>query len=275
MNLADFFRRVPSITAAEAHKIVESEKPDSFTLLDVRQPTEYENGHIPGAHLIPLSELQGRLGELDKEKKTIVYCRSGTRSRSGSEILLTAGFREVLNMEGGITAWRGITAAGSPEAVMFCVPQSLEATELLTMAWAFETGTLEFLRSLEGSASGDEKKLLADLIHDKETARETLKTCCSEIKGISPERFVECSGAHCEGIMVGCIKVAEAIRWAQGKNTAEILELLLALSASAYDYYLRLARAADRDDVRAVFAALSARERANITLAAKVLEMVL
>ncbi len=158
MNLMDIFRRVPSITAAEAHTIVESEGPENFTLLDVRQPSEYENGHIPGAHFIPLSELQGRLGELDKEKKTIVYCRSGNRSRSGSEILLTAGFREVLNMEGGITAWRGITAAGSPEATMFCVPQSLEATELLTMAWAFETGTLEFLRSLAGSASEKRKE---------------------------------------------------------------------------------------------------------------------
>lgn len=274
MNLMDIFRRVPSITAAEAHKIVESESPENFTLLDVRQPTEYENGHIPGAHFIPLSELQGRLGELDKEKKTIVYCRSGNRSRSGSEILLTAGFREVLNMEGGITAWRGITAAGSPEATMFCVPQSLEATELLTMAWAFETGTLEFLRSLAGSASENEKSLLAGLIKDKETARETLKTWCSEIKGIAPERFAECVGPYCEGVMVGCIKVADAIKWAQGKSTAEILELLVSLSASAYDYYLRLARVTDRDDIRAVFAALSAQERANISFAANALEKV-
>jgi len=275
MNLNDLFRRVPSITAAEAHKIVDSEKPEDVTVLDVRQPTEYENGHIPGAHLIPLSELQARLEELDKDKKTLVYCRSGNRSRSGSEILLTAGFREVLNMEGGINAWQGITAAGSPEATMFCVPQSLEATELLTMAWAFETGTLEFLRSLEEAASGDEKSLLVGLIEDKESARETLKTCCSEIKGITPERFAECMGPHCEGVMVGCIKVADAIKWALGKNTAEILELLVSLSASAYDYYLRLARVSDREYAAQIFVALAARERANIELTAKTLEKVM
>jgi len=275
MNLNDFFRRVPSITAAEAHKIVDSEKPEDVTVLDVRQPTEYENGHIPGAHLIPLSELQARLEELDKDKKTIVYCRTGNRSRSGSEILLTAGFREVLNMEGGITAWRGITAAGSPEATMFCVPQSLEATELLTMAWIFETGTLEFLQSLEESARGDEKELLAALIKDKDTARETLKTCCSEIKGIAPERFDQCVGPHCQGVMVGCIKVKDAITWAQGRNTAEVLELLVSLSASAYDYYLRLAQVSEREYAAQIFAALAARERANIELAAKTLERVL
>ncbi len=74
--------------------------------------------------------------------------------------------------------------------------------------------------------------------------------------------------------MVGCIKVADAIKWAQGKSTAEVLELLVSLSASAYDYYLRLARVTDRDDIRAVFAALSAQERANISFAANALEKV-
>jgi rhodanese-related sulfurtransferase len=275
MSLLDLFRRVPSITAAEAHQVVESAKPDAYTLLDVRQPAEYESGHIPGAHFIPLAELQSRINELDRDKKTIVYCRAGNRSRSGSEILLSAGFRDVLNMEGGILAWRGITASGSPEATMFCVPQSLEAPELLTLAWALETGTLDFLRELEQTSDAETGALLMGLIHDKEAARESLKTCCSGITGISPDRFEECTGPHCEGVMVGCIRVDEATRWAQGKGSAEILEFLASLSASAYDYYLRLVRNTDRDDARAVFAALADRERAHIALEAKALERAL
>lgn len=274
MNMMDLFRRVPSITAEEARRLVDAAQPSDVTILDVRQPAEYESGHIPGAVLIPLGELHDRLNELDHDKKIIAQCRSGSRSRSATEILLSAGFNNVFNMEGGFLAWRGMTVTGIPEATMFCVPQSLDAPELLTMAWAFETGTLAFLRSLEGSASGDEKWLLDRLIQEKETARETLKTCCSEVKGIAPERFDECAGPHCEGVMVGCIKVEDAIKWAQGKSATEMLEFLVSMSASAYDYYLKLARVSEREDVRTVFAALAKRERENIVLAAKGLERV-
>lgn len=274
MNITDIFKQIPSITASEAHRMLEEWQASAYTLLDVRQPAEYENGHIPGAYFIPLSELQSRAGELNPDKKTIVYCRSGNRSRSASEILISAGFRDVLNMEGGILAYRGITASGSPVATMFCVPQSLAASELLTMAWAFECGTLDFLRELERTANTETKILLSGLIQDKEAARESLKTCCSGIMGIAADRFTECVGPHCEGVMVGCIRIADAVRWAQGKSTVEVLELLVSLSASAYDYYLRLERISDREDSQKVFAALAERERGNIALAAKALEKV-
>lgn len=275
MNLMDLFRRVPSITADEARRLAEAANPSDVTILDVRQPAEYVSGHIPGAVFIPIGELQARLDELNPDRKVVTYCRSGNRSRSAAEILLSSGFKNVFNMEGGILAWRGITAIGSPEATMFCMPQSLSAVELLTMAWAFETGTLDFLRALEKNASADAQALLPGLIKDKEESRESLKTCCSAIMGVDPQQFDECAGPHCSGVMVGCIRVEEAIQWAQGKSAAEILEQLVALTASAYDYYLRLARIADREDARTVFATLAGRERANIALAAKVLERVL
>lgn len=274
MNLTDIFRRVPSITAEEARRLVEGENSSEVTILDVRQPAEYESGHIPGAVFIPLGELHERLHELDHHKQIIAQCRSGGRSRSATEILLSAGFRNVFNMEGGILAWRGMTVTGFPEATMFCVPQTLEASELLTMAWAFETGTLDFLRALEAKADPDTKALLSGLIKDKEESLESLKTCCSGIKGIAPERFAECMGPHCEGVMAGCIRVKEAIQWAQGKSATDILELLVSLSAGAYDYYVRLARVSDREDARTVFTALAERERSNIALAAKVLDTV-
>jgi len=54
---------------------------DAFTLLDVRQPGEYDAEHLPGAKLIPLPELGARLSELDAGKPTVVYCAIGGRSR--------------------------------------------------------------------------------------------------------------------------------------------------------------------------------------------------
>jgi rhodanese-related sulfurtransferase len=59
--------------AEEARKRLEEEPPGSYTVLDVREPQEYEEGHIPGARLIPLSELPDRLSEIDPQKPVLAY----------------------------------------------------------------------------------------------------------------------------------------------------------------------------------------------------------
>lgn len=80
-------------------------------VLDVREPDEWAAGHIPDATLIPLGELQARLGELPTDRNIVVVCRSGNRSAEGRDILLGAGFPAVTSMAGGMTDW---TAAGYP-----------------------------------------------------------------------------------------------------------------------------------------------------------------
>ena len=77
---------------------------DAF-ILDVRQPDEYVQGHVPGAVLIPLDTLPNRLSEVPKDKEIIVVCRTGVRSAQGRDILKDAGFENVHSMTGGITAW--------------------------------------------------------------------------------------------------------------------------------------------------------------------------
>ena len=75
-------------------------------VLDVRQPEEWEQGHIPGATLIPLGDLQARSHEVPKDAKVLVVCRSGNRSQQGRQILLAAGFTQVTSMAGGVTQWQ-------------------------------------------------------------------------------------------------------------------------------------------------------------------------
>lgn len=70
-------------------------------LLDVREPFEYEAGHIPNAVNIPLNELRSRLGELPKDQEIIMNCQVGLRSYIGARILLQNGFRNVRNLSGG------------------------------------------------------------------------------------------------------------------------------------------------------------------------------
>ena len=67
------FKSVSCWTVEEVRTVLREGSAESCNLVDVRQPSEYESGHLPGARLIPISELRDRLGELDRSKPTITY----------------------------------------------------------------------------------------------------------------------------------------------------------------------------------------------------------
>lgn len=85
-------------------------------VLDVREPDEWEQAHIPGATLIPLGELKSRINEVPEDQDILVYCRSGNRSQEGRDILLAAGYENVTSMSGGINDWisQGLPTVSGP-----------------------------------------------------------------------------------------------------------------------------------------------------------------
>lgn len=80
-------------------------------VLDVREPYEWTEIHVPGATLIPLGQLAARVAEVPKDREVVVICRSGNRSQEGRDILKRAGFTNVTSIAGGIREW---SAAGLP-----------------------------------------------------------------------------------------------------------------------------------------------------------------
>jgi rhodanese-related sulfurtransferase len=92
------------ISAADAKKIMD-EEPDAV-VLDVREQSEYDAGHIPGAVLLPLGSIEQLAASTlpDKDATILVYCRSGRRSKLGAETLLSLGYTNVLDI-GGISSW--------------------------------------------------------------------------------------------------------------------------------------------------------------------------
>jgi rhodanese-related sulfurtransferase len=74
-------------------------------VVDVREPWEYQQGHIPGAILMPLGQLSSRMNELDLEKPVAVICATGNRSQSASALLGQKGFKTVYNVIGGTMQW--------------------------------------------------------------------------------------------------------------------------------------------------------------------------
>jgi rhodanese-related sulfurtransferase len=89
------------ITPAQAHEKIQQ----GAFVLDVRSQEEWDQFHIAGSTLIPLDQLQNRLGELPKDKDIVVVCLSGHRSQNGTSILLEAGFTRIFCLSGGLQAW--------------------------------------------------------------------------------------------------------------------------------------------------------------------------
>ncbi len=101
------FANFTSIDAKQAIHLLEND--DNVTLLDVRTIQEYKEGHLRDATLIPVQALADNLGMLkqDKNKKIIVYCRTGSRSVSASRILEENGFTPI-NVKGGILKFQSL-----------------------------------------------------------------------------------------------------------------------------------------------------------------------
>lgn len=97
-----------ALTAADAKTRIDNKQP--LIILDVRQPDEFQSGHIAGARLIPLSELPRRINELPKESEILCVCRSGSRSSVAVGQLTRLGFNAI-NLRGGMMGWQ---SAGYP-----------------------------------------------------------------------------------------------------------------------------------------------------------------
>jgi rhodanese-related sulfurtransferase len=80
---------------------------DDPVILDVRTRREYARAHLAGSILIPLQELQARIGELSghKDREILVYCATGNRSTVAAKILIDSGFNRIYNMRRGIAGW--------------------------------------------------------------------------------------------------------------------------------------------------------------------------
>ena len=96
---------------------------DSAYLLDVREPDEWEAGHAPGAHHVPMMEVPVRMAEIPIDADVVVVCRSGSRSGQVVSYLMGNGRDNVRNLDGGMQSWSAagkdvISENGQPARVL-------------------------------------------------------------------------------------------------------------------------------------------------------------
>lgn len=90
------------VTVAELKKLMDSEA--DFQLIDVREEHETDIASI-GGELIPMGDVMDNLDKISKDKKVVIYCRSGNRSGVITQALEAQGFKNIYNLKGGILAW--------------------------------------------------------------------------------------------------------------------------------------------------------------------------
>jgi adenylyltransferase/sulfurtransferase len=91
---------IPEVTPADL--VARLGRGEAITLLDVREPHEWEIARLPGALLAPLSRLQDEISRLDRASEVVAFCRSGVRSQTAGKMLRAAGFSRVSSLAGGI-----------------------------------------------------------------------------------------------------------------------------------------------------------------------------
>jgi adenylyltransferase/sulfurtransferase len=78
---------------------------EKLTIVDVREPNEYQINRIPGSVLMPLGDVPKRYDELNPDDEIVVHCKMGGRSAKAASFLRSVGFKQVLNLKGGILDW--------------------------------------------------------------------------------------------------------------------------------------------------------------------------
>tara|TARA_B110000467_G_scaffold138890_1_gene137934 strand:- start:403 stop:825 length:423 start_codon:yes stop_codon:yes gene_type:complete len=98
-----FVNKMMTLTVVELKELLEADK--SIQLIDVRESFEWDICHIEGAQLMPMNSIPDMMEDIDKNKRTVVYCHHGMRSQRVIDYLVREGFDNLLNLEGGIHAW--------------------------------------------------------------------------------------------------------------------------------------------------------------------------
>ena len=267
MGITDYFRKISSWSPKEIREFIDTRSPDEYTLIDVRQPGEYVEGHLPGARLIPVGELQDHIGELDPEKTAIVYCAAGVRSRAAASILERSGFSEVYSMEGGIRAWQGLVAEGFPESGINWFTAAHSIDELIALAWLLEEGTRAFYESIAGTCVDAEAAVLyQELAVAEDRHKDTLVRLKREIsdKAMEADLSAALSRQPKEKIMEGGMRLDDALAWAERKGVREILELSISLETMSYDRYLTLQERITDERSLKIFGVLADEEKMHL-----------
>ncbi len=242
-TIKKLFTPVESLTPEQAKDFMNKNSEGSYTLLDVRQPKEYEESHIAGAKLVPLPQLTDLYTDLDRDKPIIVYCAIGGRSRVAAQMLAGKDFQKVFNLSGGIKAWNGELAQGPQELKMDLIKGDETPVEVVALAYSMEQNLGNFYRLAQGKVSDTKViDLLASLASIEEKHKDFLVDLYQKLEPESESRQTletRSSNTIMEGGFDTNLFLQQNEKFLEAES--DILDLAMMLETQALDLYLRFA----------------------------------
>ena len=269
-----FLTPVQSMEPDEARTYMAKQKEGNYTLLDVRQPGEHEKSRIPGATLVPLPELSGRLEEIDPKKPVIAYCAIGGRSRAAAQFLAGKGFKEVYNLKGGIKAWHGLTAAGTEDLGMSLFRGDEAPEEVIVLAYGMEQGLGDFYMAMAEKTEDQEvANLFVRLSKVEETHKESLLSVYLGLdQTISDKETFE--SKIVSNILEGGYSTEEFLEKNRGamQTVSGVLDIAMMLETQALDLYLRYSQKITDEEGKGILFNIAEEEKAHLAVLGDLLE---
>ena len=266
VSLKRLFTPVKSMNADEAKSFISDHEEGGYTLLDVRQPGEYEAEHIPGARLIPLPDLKDGRSELDSQKPIVVYCASGGRSLAAAQLLSGLGFNEVYNLKGGIKGWQGLKALGPKELNLDLVRGDETPSEMIALAYGMEMGLGIVYGEMAGRSDDSElKSLLTELAGIEVRHKKRLLEMLAEID--SPIADTDAYESDLQSsILEGGFGLDDFMKANESffGSVRGVLDLAMMLETQALDLYLRFAEKSADERTQKVLFSIADEEKAHL-----------
>lgn len=275
MRWKQFLTPVESVDVQKAQEIINKTPAQEVNIVDVRQPKEYEQGHIPGSKLLPITELKSRLGELDPEKPALVYCAVGGRSRVAAQMLAGQGYKSVYNLKGGFKAWNGEAAVGPEKYGLELFTGSESLKDLIVVAYGLESGLLELYESMQSKVDNQEvlelfqKLARIERTHKGRLFQEYQKLDHADIadeKDFEQQIVIQAleGGLSTEEMMNRMQPAQDLVH--------KILDLAMSIEAQAWDLYQRAADRQQDKEGRLLLGQLVDEEKSHLLQLGRLLE---
>ena len=265
-----------TLTAEELRVFRENQTEESYLLIDVRQPSEYEQGHIPGARLMPLPEVETGLFTLPSDRDLIFYCQNGGRSQWAASLAGEGEVSEktVYNLMNGILAWEDKILPGYPRVQIFEKDATLE--QQLKTAMDLEKGAWLFYQHIMDRYPDDPIRPTLEQVAIAEKAHANLIYRFWKKFHRDPPPFDRIYQGLKGNILEGGQSFEDAchlLEKAESQGNTAVIELAMTIEYCAFDLYRAMAEHTDNAEARSTFLAIAQAEKAHLRALTRALKI--
>jgi len=264
--------QIQDISVDELTRFTAEHSEHEYLLVDVREPEEYEEAHIPGARLVPLMDILEGKAEIAPSNHAIFYCRSGARSLRGASVAAARnlGIKKFYNLSGGIMAFEGKILTEPPNLKAFDGTEDLQG--LLVQAMDLEKAADNLYGALGNQLVGTPVEGLVEKLEEGEEGH--ARAIYGMLRKVSTEPVPPFEDLY-DGLKGSVLEsgepVVKLVSWIASAEASQaaVLELALDLELKAYDMYRNLAEATEDPELKGAFLDLAHHERRHARTVAR------